>query len=98
MCGLNEFVIAWFADRGTGVARFLGMSQLTFGLMSGQTKQRPVAPGDILVKANGDRYVVNGIDDNLRGLVFMCTKIRGEHAGNDCIVLESEVAYRSNTP
>lgn len=73
----------------------MGMSneQLVFGLMSGVEKVAPWAEGNIIVKHSGRRYVVTHVSDNLDGAVLCCIALDN---GAECVVLESEVAYRSS--
>lgn len=74
------------------------MSQLTFGLMSGETKVRPIEAGDVIVTHKGARILVGVVSDDIHGAVYVGTKLRGENAGATCVVLAREVAYRTNTP
>jgi hypothetical protein len=67
--------------------------QLTLGLMSGVEKFEPYAVGDVVVKHNGNRYVIKELThDTYADPGFMCVNLE---TGNDAIVLEREIAYRS---
>lgn len=67
-------------------------SQLTFGLMSGVEKFEPIKHGDQLMTKPFGRVVVTHVDNNAQGLVFVCIRLDN---GNECVVLEREVTYRS---
>ena len=62
------------------------------GALSGVEKVAPFAVGDVIVKADGARHVITGVDDNIHGLVFLTVNIG---TGRECVVLEREVEYRS---
>lgn len=64
----------------------------SFGARSGVEKVSPIAIGDTIVKHNHSRYVVIAVDSNSHGAVYVCVNLS---TGNDAIVLESEIAYRS---
>ena len=68
-------------------------TQLTFGLMSGETKQDPYAVGDRLTTKYFGRVVVThaGSDAHGRG-VFVCVRLDN---GANCVVLEREILWRS---
>ena len=69
-------------------------TQLTFGLMSGVEKTKPYAVGDILVKADGRRYVVTQIEqDAYDRSVFLCIR---QDNGATAVLLEKEIAWRSS--
>ncbi len=70
----------------------MNTTQLHFGLMSGVEQVAPFAHGDIVVKADGRRYVIMHADDNADGGVFVCVNLS---TGADAVVLEREIAYRS---
>lgn len=67
-------------------------TQLTFGLMSGIAKAEPIAVGDVLVKADHSRWVVESVDSNINGEVYICVNQKDGRSG---ILLPKEVAYRS---
>ena len=68
------------------------MSQLTFGLMNGETKVEPVKAGDVLVRHDGRRFVVTDVSDNLDGEVYVGIY---QATGTEAVLLAREVAYRS---
>jgi len=68
-------------------------TQLTMlGGKSGFETVEAYAEGDILVTVSGKRVVVKSVEDNIHGAVFCCVNLL---TGADCIVLQREVAYRS---
>lgn len=67
-------------------------AQLTFGLMSGETKAEPIKAGDVLVTKPFGRVLVTAVSDNNHGAVYPAIRLDD---GSDCVVLEREVLYRS---
>jgi hypothetical protein len=67
-------------------------TQLTFGLMSGETKAEPIKHGDILMTKPFGRVVVLTVSDNLQGEVYVAVRLDN---GAECVVLAREVLYRS---
>lgn len=55
-------------------------------------KVEPVKEGDILMTKPFGRVVVTRADDNIHGPVYVAIRFDN---GNDCIVLDREVMYRS---
>src|SRR5688572_24368594 len=47
-------------------------TQLVFGLMSGVEQSRPYAVGDVICRADGRRYLIETVSDNLDGGVYIC--------------------------
>ena len=71
------------------------MNQLSMnmGALSGVEKVRPFAVGDIPVTRPFGRVIVESIDSNLQGQVFVCVSLAD---GRTCMVLEREITYRSS--
>lgn len=67
-------------------------TQLTFGLMSGETQAEPVKEGDVLVTKAFGRVLVLSVSDNIHGAVYPSVRLDN---GSECVVLEREVLYRS---
>lgn len=67
-------------------------TQLVFGIMSGQTQVEPIGAGDIIVKESGRRFVVESVDDNIYGPVYICVALDN---GASCVVMPAEIDYRS---
>lgn len=67
--------------------------QLTFGLMSGETKADPYAVGDILV-SKGERFVVEALapETYARPALILISLVDGRQA----IRFENEIDYRSH--
>ena len=66
---------------------------LGLGALSGTQKCDPYAVGDIIVKANGSRYVITHVDSDTAGRgVFPAVNLK---SGSDAVVLEREIAWRS---
>ena len=69
------------------------MAQLTFGLMSGIEKVRPLAPGDIIVTHKSKRYAISHVsEDGDTHPVYVCVSL---DSGEEAVILGREVAYRS---
>lgn len=69
------------------------MPQLTFGLMSGVEKVRPISIGDILVTHKAKRFVVTHCDEDVdRAPVYVCVSLE---TGGEAVIFGREVAYRS---
>lgn len=66
--------------------------EMNMGAKSGTEKVEPFATGDIIVKHDSRRLVIESVSDNIHGLVFICIALDN---GATCTVLEREVAYRS---
>ncbi len=71
---------------------FMTQAQLTFGLMSGETKQDPYAAGDIVV-SKGERFVVEAVEPGAyaRPALILVSLVDARKA----IKFENEIDYRS---
>lgn len=63
----------------------------TFGARSGTETFEPWVAGDVLLTQKGVRCLIDQVDENTHGLVFVCTNLA---TGGTHIVLEREVAAR----
>jgi hypothetical protein len=65
---------------------------MNMGARSGIEAVEPFAIGDILQTKPFGRVIIESIDDNSQGQVFVCVSLT---SGNTCIVLEREIIYRA---
>lgn len=67
--------------------------QLSFSTYEVQKPVRPYAVGDILQTKPFGRVVVQLVDENINGQVFVCVSLVD---GRTCVVLPREIEWRSS--
>jgi hypothetical protein len=65
---------------------------MNLGALSGTETVTPYAVGDILETKPFGRVVIETVDENIHGQVFLCVSLVD---GRSCVVLPKEITYRS---